>query len=182
MLVRLCSVVSDFFVTPWTVARQAPLSTKFSRWEYWSGLHALLQGIFPTQGLNSSLLHLLHWQVDSLLCQPGKPSFPLSISKTSVPYLRFPGRSPLPYLYPLGDRWNTFTTSLPMIRDKRLSIWRPGGGVRRLVAPWQVESSWTKDRTCVSCTDRQILDPWTTREVLAIVFSAVTAKENPKCI
>ena len=27
---------------------------------------ALLQGIFPTQGLNPHLLHLLHWQVDSL--------------------------------------------------------------------------------------------------------------------
>ena len=28
--------------------------------------HFLLQGIFPTQGLNLSLLRLLHWQVDSL--------------------------------------------------------------------------------------------------------------------
>ena len=27
------------------------------------GFHALLQGIFPTQGLNPHLLHLLHWQV-----------------------------------------------------------------------------------------------------------------------
>ena len=27
-----------FFVTPWTVARQAPLSMGFSRPEYWSGL------------------------------------------------------------------------------------------------------------------------------------------------
>ena len=26
------------FVTPWTVAHQAPLSTEFSRQEYWSGL------------------------------------------------------------------------------------------------------------------------------------------------
>ena len=26
------------FVTPWTVSCQAPLSTGFSRWEYWSGL------------------------------------------------------------------------------------------------------------------------------------------------
>ena len=35
--------------------------------------HFLLQGIFPTQGLNPSLLHLLHWQVDSLpLAIPGK--------------------------------------------------------------------------------------------------------------
>ena len=33
-----------------------------------------LQGIFPTQGSNLSLLHLLHWQVDSLpLMPPGKP-------------------------------------------------------------------------------------------------------------
>ena len=29
--------------------------------------HFLLQGIFPTQGLNPCLLHLLHWQADSLL-------------------------------------------------------------------------------------------------------------------
>ena len=31
-----CSIVSDS--TPWTVARQAPLSLGFSRQEYWSGL------------------------------------------------------------------------------------------------------------------------------------------------
>ena len=36
--------------------------------------HALLQGIFLTQGLNSSLLQLLHWQAGSLLLMsPGKP-------------------------------------------------------------------------------------------------------------
>ena len=43
--------------TPWTAARQAPLSMGFSRQEYWSGCHALLQGIFPTQELNPGLLH-----------------------------------------------------------------------------------------------------------------------------
>ena len=37
------SVVSDF-VTPWSGARQAPLSMEFSRQEYWSGLP------FPPQG------------------------------------------------------------------------------------------------------------------------------------
>ena len=36
------SVMSDSFVTPWTVALQAPLSMGFSRQEYWSGL------LFPT--------------------------------------------------------------------------------------------------------------------------------------
>ena len=43
------------------------------------GGHGLLQGIFPTQGLNPDLLCLLHWQVGSLqLAPPGKP--------TEVPY------------------------------------------------------------------------------------------------
>ena len=44
-------------MTPWTVACQAPLSMGFSRQEYWSGCHFLLQGICPTQGLNLGLLH-----------------------------------------------------------------------------------------------------------------------------
>ena len=30
------------------------------------GCHFLLQEIFPTQGSNPCLLHLLHWQADSL--------------------------------------------------------------------------------------------------------------------
>ena len=34
----------QLFVTPWTVARQAPLSMGFSRQEYWSGL------LFPSPG------------------------------------------------------------------------------------------------------------------------------------
>ena len=33
-----CLVVSDCFMTPWTVACQAPLSIEFSRQEQWSGL------------------------------------------------------------------------------------------------------------------------------------------------
>ena len=60
------SVMSDS-VTPWTVAHQAPL------WDFpgkntGGGCHFLLQGIYPTQELNWSLLHLLigtwvryHW-------------------------------------------------------------------------------------------------------------------------
>ena len=38
------------------------------------GCHALLQGIFLTQGLNPCLLCLLHWQVGSLPLTPGKPT------------------------------------------------------------------------------------------------------------
>ena len=61
LVAKLCPTL----VTLWTVAHQAPLSMVFSRQEYWSGLHALLQGIFPTEGSNLCFLHsrwiLYHW-------------------------------------------------------------------------------------------------------------------------
>ena len=45
----------------------------FSRQEYWSGYHVLLQGIFPTQRSNLHFLCRLHWQAGSLpLVPPGK--------------------------------------------------------------------------------------------------------------
>ena len=60
------------FVTLWTVAHQAALSTGFSRQEYWSGCCFLLQRIFLTKGSNP---HFLHWQADSLpLSHLGSPS------------------------------------------------------------------------------------------------------------
>ena len=46
----------QLFATPWTVASQAALSMDFSRQKYWRG-HFLLQGSFPAQGSNLSLLH-----------------------------------------------------------------------------------------------------------------------------
>ena len=44
----------QLFATPWTVARQAPLSMEFSILGQNTGVgcHSLLQGIFLTQGLN----------------------------------------------------------------------------------------------------------------------------------
>ena len=71
MLSRFSSV--QLFATLWTAAHQAPLSMGFSRQEYWSAL-PFRHGIFLTQGQNSRVLCLLHWQVDSLpLAQPEKP-------------------------------------------------------------------------------------------------------------
>ena len=58
-------------VTPWTVARQAPMSMRFSRQEYRSGLHFLLQGDLPNPGIEPRSPAL---QADSLpSAQPGKP-------------------------------------------------------------------------------------------------------------
>ena len=44
---QLCPV----FVTPWTVARQAPLSMEFSRQEYWSRLPFTSPGNLPNPGI-----------------------------------------------------------------------------------------------------------------------------------
>ena len=61
--------------TPWTWARQAPLSMESSRQDYWSGLPFPPPVIFLTQRSN---LHLLQWQAKSLplshsyrICQLG---------------------------------------------------------------------------------------------------------------
>ena len=41
------------FATLWTVAPQAPLSTRYSRQEYWSGLPCLPLGDLPDPGIES---------------------------------------------------------------------------------------------------------------------------------
>ena len=60
------SVVSDSWTphescliraTPWTVARQAPVSMEFSRQEYWSGLPLSSPGDLPDPGMETGLLH-----------------------------------------------------------------------------------------------------------------------------
>ena len=59
--------------TPWSIARQAPLSIGFPRQEYWSGLPFPSPGDLPDPGLN---LDLLSWQVGSLpLSHQGNPIF-----------------------------------------------------------------------------------------------------------
>ena len=77
-----------FFVTPCTIARQIPLSWDSPGKNTGVGCHALLQGIFLTQGSNSHLLHLLHWQAGSLpLAPPGKPH--IAVLTTDTPLATF---------------------------------------------------------------------------------------------
>ena len=62
-------MLSRSFVTPWTVALQAPLSMGFSTQEYWSGLLCSSPGDLPNLGIEprSSIL-----QANSLLSErPG---------------------------------------------------------------------------------------------------------------
>ena len=45
------------FVTPWTIAPQAPVSMGFPRQEYWSGLPFPSPWDFPDPGIEPGLLH-----------------------------------------------------------------------------------------------------------------------------
>ena len=54
------------FETPWTVVHQVLLPWDFPGRNTGVSCQFLLQGIFPTQGSNPCLLHVRHWQADSL--------------------------------------------------------------------------------------------------------------------
>ena len=73
--VFMCSVVSDFCVSPWTVAQQTPLSMEFSRQEYWSGLPFPPPGDLLDPGIEPTSLAFPSLQADSLpLSHLGSPS------------------------------------------------------------------------------------------------------------
>ena len=55
-LVLRCLSCVWLFVTPWTVAHQAPLSMGFSRQEYWSGLSCPPPGDLPNPGIKPMFL------------------------------------------------------------------------------------------------------------------------------
>ena len=80
------------FVTPWTVARQAPLSMGFSRKEYWSGLPCppprdledpVIEPASPAMQADSLLLS--HWESPVAL----KVFFGFCFSPKSGQYLEF---------------------------------------------------------------------------------------------
>ena len=61
----------QLFVTPWTLAHQAPLSMGFSWQEYWSGLPFPSPGDLPGLGIKPRSPTL---QADALTTEPpGKP-------------------------------------------------------------------------------------------------------------
>ena len=65
----VCVLIShvQLFVTPWTVAHQAPLSMEFSRQEYWSGLP------FPSEDLPNPGI------------EPGSPALQVDSSPSEPP-------------------------------------------------------------------------------------------------
>ena len=66
-----CCNCVQLFETLWTAAHQAPLSMRFSRQEFWSGLPCPLLGDLPDPGIEPMSLNcrwFLHYQ-----CSPGSP-------------------------------------------------------------------------------------------------------------
>ena len=66
------------FATPWTVACQSPLSMKFSRQEYWSGLPFPSPGDLPDPGM-----------------EPGSPA----LQADSLPFFSEPPERPISGIY-----------------------------------------------------------------------------------
>ena len=58
-----CLVMSNSFVTPWAVATRLFCPWNFPGKNIGVGCHFLLQGNFPTQGLNPHILRLLHFRL-----------------------------------------------------------------------------------------------------------------------
>ena len=140
------------FLTPWTVARQAPLSMEFSRQEYWSGLSFPPLGYLPDPEI-----------------EPGSPEAPALTREFFTP--EPPGKPPFPqllwlnetllskglfflkvYLFGCTESWLQHAGSF------RSALWAVSCGIWGLV-PW----SGTTLR--LSALGAQSLRYWTTRKV-----------------
>ena len=73
------------FVTPWTVAQQAPLSMGFSKQEYWSGLPCPTPGYLPNPGIKAaSLTCPMYTSINFFFFIFKKPPFPNKVTFTDV--------------------------------------------------------------------------------------------------
>ena len=85
MSICCCCSVASFvsnFVTPWTVARQAPLSVGFFRQDYWSGLPCPPPGDLPNPGTEPMSPVSPALQEDSLSTEP-----PGKLQNVNIEYL-----------------------------------------------------------------------------------------------
>ena len=140
-----CAVLScvQLFVTLWTIACQAPLSTEFSRQEYWSGLPFPTPGDLPDPGIKHiSCNSCTGKQILYLLSHLGIPLRWVHICPVaqSCPTLCDPMDSSPP------------GSSVHGIFQARILGW--------VAISYSRESFWPRDRTWVSCVfhiGRQIL-------------------------
>ena len=82
LLLFSCWVVSDSFATPWTVAHQSPLSMRFPRQDYWSGLSFPWPGHLPNRGI-----------------KPASPALGGTFFKNQEPPGKTPGNLWIPWIF-----------------------------------------------------------------------------------
>ena len=119
--------------TPWTAARQAPLSMECPRQEHWSGLPLSSPGIFPTQGSNQGLLRcrriLYHWAT----WEAGSSSQPLTGNYCESP------RSGLKVSRVIFQMFSTRDEEISEVRE--IQRWITGILFYRSATVWMFKSS-----------------------------------------
>ena len=149
--------MSDFFATPWTVACQAPLSTGFSRQEYWSGLPFPSPGDLPNPGIepeSPSWLLLLLLSHFSCVWLCATPEMAAHQAPPSLGFSRQEHWSGLPFPSPMheSEKWKwsrsvVFNPQQPhgLQPSRLLCPWdfpgkSTGVGCHRLLHPsWQAD-------------------------------------------
>ena len=112
------------------------------------GCHALLQGIFLTQGSNPHLLCLMHWrQILYPLSQQGSP-------EGSLKWKYLVSQSCLTLCDPMG--YSPPGSSVHGILWTRILEW--------VAISFSRGSSWLRDWNCVSCIAGRFFTIWATRE------------------
>ena len=130
------------FVTHWNVAHQAHLYVEFFRQEYWSDCRFLLQEIFPTQGLNPSLLCLLHC---SQILSPPEPSGNPPYKKTAN--ISSGLNSILVIIHPIiTDLSSIFVILSRRLHDWLISLWFSIFSECILLNYWKKENAQGGDR------------------------------------
>ena len=116
----------QLFVSPWTVAYQAPPSMGFSRQEYWSGLPFPSPGDLPDSGIEPRSPAL---QADALPFEPpGRLYLKLSTLQTEPTLLCGYSLSPVTFLTHLGaqaDTWEAFIPLASPVPSTSPSLWIP---------------------------------------------------------
>ena len=67
-------------------------------------------------------------------------------------------------LWSTGSGYSGFSSCLTQVQQLQHACW---------VAPWLMESSWTRDWTCVPCIGRRTLNHCTAREVHKLTFHSL---------
>ena len=133
------SVVPDSFATPWTAARQNPLSVGFPRPEYWSEYHSLSPGELPDPGVkrwSPALGALPVAQRYRLQCRSHwRHGFHLWVPK--IPWRRAWKATQYSRLENLIDR-GLWQASVHWVAKRRTQLKRHGTHARRLLRHRQI--------------------------------------------